>query len=76
MNIKQIDYFIAVAAHGSLSSAARESDVSVQAMSKAMSDLEEEFGGSLFERSHQGIMLTPLGEELLQRARPVSSSFH
>ena len=76
MNIKQIDYFIAVAAHGSLSSAARESDVSVQAMSKAMSDLEEEFGGSLFERSRQGITLTPLGEEFLQRARPVSSSFH
>lgn len=76
MNIKQINYFITVANHGSLSSAAREHGVSVQAMSKAMTDLEEEFGENLFERSHQGISLTELGEEFLAKAEPVSDSFH
>ena len=75
MNIKQINYFIAVANHGSLSSAAREFDISVQAMSKAMTDLENEFGENLFERTHQGITLTPLGETFCKKAEPVSASF-
>lgn len=75
LNIKQINYFIAVANHGSLSSAAREFDISVQAMSKAMTDLENEFGENLFERTHQGITLTPLGETFCRKAEPVSASF-
>lgn len=76
MNIKQINYFITVADHGSLSSAAREHGISVQAMSKAMTDLESEFGESLFERNHQGISLTQLGETFRAKAEPVSNSFH
>lgn len=75
MNIKQINYFITAADHGSLSSAAREHGISVQAMSKAMTDLENEFGENLFERTHQGITLTPLGETFCKKAEPVSSSF-
>ena len=75
MNIKQINYFISVANHGSFSSAARECGISVQAMSKAMTDLESEFGAVLFERTHQGISLTSLGEEFLQKAAPVCTSF-
>lgn len=75
MNIKQINYFVTVADHGSFSSAAREFDISVQAMSKAMTDLEAEFGETLFERSHQGIKLTSLGEEFLLKAEPMRTSF-
>ena len=75
LNIKQINYFISAADHGSLSSAAREHGISVQAMSKAMTDLENEFGESLFERTHQGIFLTPLGEAFRAKAEPVSRSF-
>lgn len=75
LNIKQINYFISVANHGSLSAAAREHDISVQAMSKAMTDLEDEFGASLLERTHQGITLTDLGETFLEKAKPVNASF-
>lgn len=75
LNIKQINYFITVAACGSLSSAAREYGISVQAMSKAMNDLENEFGENLFERTHQGITLTPLGETFRTKAEPVCASF-
>lgn len=75
MNIKQIKYFVSVANRGSLSSAAREHGISVQAVSKSMADLEFEFGENLFDRSHQGIELTPLGEAFLEKAAEVDSSF-
>lgn len=75
LNIKQINYFISVANHGSLSAAAREYNISVQAISKAMTNLEEEFGENLFIRSHQGISLTPLGKTFLEKAEPVRASF-
>ena len=75
MNIKQIKYFVSVANRGSLSSAAREHGISVQAVSKSMADLESEFGENLFDRSHQGIVLTPLGKAFLKKATEVDSSF-
>lgn len=76
MNIKQVNYFITVAELGSFSSAAREYGISVQAMSKAMTDLEREFCSDLFVRNHQGIQLTPLGEAFREKAEPVSRDFH
>lgn len=75
LNIKQIKYFVSVANRGSLSSAAREHGISVQAVSKSMADLESEFGENLFDRSHQGIVLTPLGKAFLKKATEVDSSF-
>lgn len=75
LNIKHVQYFVSVAEHGSFSAAAREHGISVQAMSKAMTDLEKEFGESLFERNHQGIELTLLGDEFLRKAKPVCEEF-
>ncbi len=75
MNIKQVKYFISVADSGSLSAAAREHDVSVQAMSKAMFDLEEAVGETLFIRTHQGAALTPLGMEFYDKALHVYEEF-
>ncbi|MFR4803242.1 MAG: LysR family transcriptional regulator [Eggerthellaceae bacterium] len=55
-----------VANRGSLSSAAREHGISVQAVSKSMADLEFEFERTC-RSHHQGIELTPLGGAFLKR---------
>lgn len=76
MNIKQVKYFIAVAQCKSLSAAAREQGVSVQAISKAMRDFEQELPAPLLVRRSDGIALTPFGEEFYPRALSVWNMFH
>lgn len=48
MDIKQIRYFVLVYDSGSLSAAAKEEGKTVQAVSKAIADLEKELGGGGF----------------------------
>lgn len=75
MNIKQIKYFIAVAEQGSLSAAAKLQFVTVQAVSKAIADLEHELGRGLFVRESRGVHPTPFGLAFYQKARPALQSF-
>lgn len=75
LNIKQIRYFASTVAHGSLSAAAKEEYVSVQAISKSLSDLERELGYSLFSRKSHGISPTPFGSAFLREAAPVLKGF-
>lgn len=75
MNIKQLRYVTAILSTGSFSSAAACEGVSVQAVSKAMSELEEEVGEALFVRTSSGVNPTPLGEEFGARADRVLAEF-
>lgn len=75
MNIRQLRYFYLSATLGSLTDAARAENVSVQAVSKSLMELGEELGGKLFERKGRGIVLTPLGDSLVDHARSAVESF-
>ena len=75
MNIRQLQFFYRAACLGNFSATAREENVTVQAVSKSMHELEEELGGRLFEREGRGVRLTPLGEALLEPARKAVESF-
>ncbi len=75
MNIKQIRYFAAVADRGSLSAAAKDQFVTVQAVSKAIADLERELGRSLFVRESRGVHPTAFGSAFYQKALPVLHDF-
>lgn len=75
MNIKQIRYFASVYALGSLSAAAKEQYVTVQAVSKAIADLERELKADLFVRESRGVRPTPFGKSFFLRAEPVLRSF-
>lgn len=75
MNIRQLQFFYRAACLGNFSATAREENVTVQAVSKSMHELEEELGGRLFEREGRGVRLTPLGEALLEPARKAIESF-
>lgn len=75
MNIKQVKYFVSVCRNGSLSAAAKEQYITVQAVSKAIADLERELGRDLFIRESRGVRPTPFGEAFFSKALPVLESF-
>lgn len=76
---KQIEYFVAVAQGGSIASAVDVVHVSAPSISAAISQLEEELGVRLFVRQANGLQLTPIGREVLDRAKILldeASSLH
>lgn len=75
MNIKQIKYFMSAAQHDSLSAAAKEQYVTVQAVSKAIADLERELGSQLLIRESRGVKLTTFGVQFYQKAEGALRSF-
>ncbi|OUP05932.1 LysR family transcriptional regulator [Collinsella sp. An2] len=75
MNIQQLRYFCAVMRTGSFSAAARAEDVTVQAVSKAIAELESELGGPIFVRRSRGVVPTAFGIELNQYAEQALVAF-
>ena len=75
LNIKQVRYFVAVFQSGSLSAAAKEQYVTVQAVSKAIADLERELKNELFVRESRGVHPTLFGKAFYVKAEPVLRSF-
>lgn len=71
MNIKQLRYVTSIVATGSFSAAANREGVSVQAVSKAISELESECGKSLFERESSGVHPTAFGRAFAARSARV-----
>ncbi|NGM17343.1 LysR family transcriptional regulator [Eggerthellaceae bacterium zg-893] len=76
MNMTHITYFVAAATLGSFSLAAQENDVTYQAVSKSIANLEAELGEELFVRDGRGVSLTPFGSGLLEKAVEVKESFN
>ena len=72
MKLYQIDYFLEVCRHGSFSKAADALLVSRPAVSRAMKDLEEEFGVTLFQRTTTGVVPTEAGEIILEKSKKIS----
>lgn len=73
MKINSLRDFLAVAERGSLRAAARQLGLAQSAMSRSIQELEKELGIVLFERRAKGVVVTPLGEVFLRRARAVRS---
>lgn len=69
MKNHQLRALVAVAEHGSFRGAARALALSQTALTKALRELELDLGATLLERSPQGVRPTPMGAELLPRAR-------
>lgn len=71
MELRQLRYFLSVADCRSFVSAAAGLYISRQAVSKAISQLEEELGVALFMRDTSGAFLTPTGLMFYDRIRGV-----
>ena len=69
--LKAIQYFLAAAQTGSLSAAARQQDVSLQAVAKLVSALEVQLGVTLFQRGSRGLTLTADGVQYADACAPL-----
>jgi LysR family nitrogen assimilation transcriptional regulator len=67
MNLKQLEYFVAIAEHGSFSKAATMLDVAQPALSRQIRSLEEELKQALFVRTGRGVALTDAGQRLFDQ---------
>lgn len=68
MDIRTMQYYLAVVREGTISAAAEALHVAQPSLSRQMKDLEEELGVSLFERGNRKITLTEEGMVLRKRA--------
>ena len=73
MNLRALQYFVKLADLKHFSKAADACFVSQPTLSTQIKKLEEELGVQLVERAPKMVMLTPVGEEIAERARLVLS---
>ena len=69
MNLRDLNYLVAVAEHGHFGRAAEVCHVSQPALSMQIRKLEEFLGVALFERTNKTVMITDAGREIVARAR-------
>jgi len=71
MNIKPLEHLLALADTGSFSRAAEQCCLTQSALSRSIQNLEQELGGQLLDRIGKRNELTPLGREVVARARRI-----
>lgn len=71
MNLRDLTYLIAVAETEHFGQAAERCHVSQPTLSMQIKKLEDELGVQLFERTNKSVMVTPVGNALVQQARQV-----
>ena len=68
MGINELRYFRAVAEFGTFSKAAAQLRIAQPALSRHIQKLEQELGVTLLQRTPKGVIPTPAGSRLLERA--------
>jgi len=71
MDVRQLEYFLAVVDHGGVTRAAAALYISQPSLSQALRGFERSIGVTLFRRDGRGMVLTPEGEALVGPARRV-----
>lgn len=71
MQIRQLEYFIAVSEHLNFTKAAKQFYISQTAVTLQIRALEEELGVKLFERTNRKVNLTPAGKSFLDDAQAI-----
>ncbi len=75
LGLGRIEMFISVAHYGNLKDASIELNVVPSTVSKNISQLEKDIGVTLFTRDKQHMVLTPVGEYLLQEWEDLTEKF-
>ena len=73
MKLQQLRYVLAVSERGSLKNAAEQLGHAQPAMSRSIRELEQELGIDLFDRTHAGMKLTPVGTLFVRRAQAIQA---
>ena len=75
MDIRHLRYLVSAVEGGSLSAAAKRQNVTVQAVSKGIAELEDEVGTPLLVRGSHGVSPTAPGTAFYQHAKETITSF-
>lgn len=75
MTLQQLKYLVAVANFGSINAASKSLYISQPSLSEAISNLEQELGFHIFERTSKGIKITQKGMELIKESNDIVLSF-
>lgn len=67
MNLRDLKYLSNLAKEGHFAKAAKKSFVSQPTLSMQIKKVEEELGVKIFERFHKKLIITPIGQDILQR---------
>ena len=73
MNLTHLKYMVEVERHGSITKAAAALYMGQPNLSKAIKELEREFGVPIFRRSAKGVIPTEKGKEFLLHAKAILS---
>ena len=73
MNLTHLRYMVEVERHGSITKAAAALYMGQPNLSKAIKELEREFGVPIFRRSAKGVIPTEKGKEFLLHAKAILS---
>lgn len=71
MNLKHLEYFVAVAKYGSINKAAQALYISQPHLSHIIKDMEDDIGFELFLRTKQGVVLTKSGTQFLEHSNVI-----
>ena len=71
ISFKQINYALAVEQERHFKRAADACNVSQSALSTAVSEMENQLGVMIFERDNKKVLVTPIGEQILAKAREI-----
>ena len=71
ISLKQINYALAVEQERHFKRAAELCNVSQSALSTAISEMESQLGVMIFERDNKKVLVTPMGEKILAKAREI-----
>lgn len=70
-SLRQLEYIVELADSGQFVETARQCAVSQPALSKQIREVEEGLGVVLFERARPRVITTPIGREVVRRARQI-----
>lgn len=76
MELRTLEYFLAVAREGNISNAAKALHITQPTLSRQLSSLEKEFGRELYTRGPKGIELTDQGSILCRYAESIVELAH
>lgn len=71
ISLKQIHYALALEQHLHFNKAAADCAVSQSALSTAIQEMEKQLGFQVFERDNKKVLVTPIGQRFLDKARQV-----
>ena len=72
ISLKQLKYALAVESHLHFRKAAEACAVSQSALSTALSEMERQLGFAIFERDNKKVLITPVGQQVLDKAKSIS----